>query len=385
MQHPADLLNPARDATSEWDAKPFLQKVTDIVPSVIYIYNQRSQSNEYSNRSIGEALGFSALEVKQMGAEVLGRLCHPDDLSKIAVHFSNIANLRDGAVADIEYRARHKDGHWVWLLSRDAVFQRGPENQVLRHIGVATDITAQKKAEERALSEQLKSQTVNDELRAFSYAMSHDMTSPSHTLQLLLGELVEYHGMSLSADARELAEMALLTAQQLSALVADVKGYTSLIGTQSDLQEVALNAVFTTVLSDLRDGIARSKAQISIANLPVVRGDPAQLRLMFHHLMENAIKFHNPEATPKVSVTYAATADVNKVAITLKDNGVGIATRDQDKMFGIFKRLNPDIDDIGSGLGLAICRRIAANHGDAISVCSQPGTGAAFTVRLPLS
>ena len=46
MQHPADLLNPARDATSEWDAKPFLQKVTDIVPSVIYIYNQRSQSND---------------------------------------------------------------------------------------------------------------------------------------------------------------------------------------------------------------------------------------------------------------------------------------------------------------------------------------------------
>ena len=54
-------------------------------------------------------------------------------------------------------------------------------------------------------------------------------------------------------------------------------------------------------------------------------------------------------------------------------------------MFGVFKRLKAGTDVTGSGLGLAICRRVAANHGDAISVCSQPGAGAAFTVRLNLS
>ncbi|CAN0590051.1 unnamed protein product, partial [Ectocarpus sp. 12 AP-2014] len=57
--------------TYDWDAAPFLEKVLGIVPSVIYVFNQESQSNEYSNRSLGSVLGFTPSEVKEMGQALL--------------------------------------------------------------------------------------------------------------------------------------------------------------------------------------------------------------------------------------------------------------------------------------------------------------------------
>ena len=72
---------------SSWDTLTFLRKVTEIVPSVIYIFNQHTQSNEYANRSVGEALGYSTEEIQHMGANLLPALCHPDDLQKIATQF----------------------------------------------------------------------------------------------------------------------------------------------------------------------------------------------------------------------------------------------------------------------------------------------------------
>tara|TARA_R110002110_G_scaffold106423_4_gene266791 strand:- start:5367 stop:6527 length:1161 start_codon:yes stop_codon:yes gene_type:complete len=386
MMRPAkNLLDQTLDSAPGWNAKPFLQKVTDIVPSVIYVYNQRTQSNEYSNRSLGEALGFSSLEIKQMGAEMLARLCHPDDMPRIGAHFEHIATLADGHVADVEYRARHKNGNWVWLLSRDAVFQRDPDGAVSRHIGVAADITRQKEAEQRALAEQLKAEAANEELRSFSYAMSHDMKSPSNTLEMLLTELLASDDAALSDDAQELAELALTTARQMSKLVADVREYTALIGAQSDLQDVALDAVLFDVLSDLQISIRQSRAEVTVETLPAVRGDPAQLRLMFRNLVENAIRFHPPGTQPKVSVIGAPDIEVGKVAITVRDNGLGIDPRDQGSIFNVFKRLNPNGDYPGSGLGLPICRRIAATHGGKVDVTSQVGSGAAFTVRIPLA
>ena len=368
---------------SHWDAAPFLKKVTDIVPSIIYIFNQTTQSNEYSNRSLGESLGYSAEEVREMGAMLMPTLCHPDDLERVGKHFAALREARDGEVLQVEYRVQHKNGDWVWLLSHDTVFDRDPTGRVVRHIGVASDITAQKTAEERARAEHLKSQTINDELRTFSYAMSHDMKAPSNTLNLLLTELLETHRDTLDPDAIELTELALGTVAHMGNLVDDVLNYTRVINQDFKLTTVPLNALLGHVEQELGGVIRHQGGILDIGELPSVAADATQLRIYFHALIENAMKFHKPETFPRVSVTAALTDDLKGYDITVCDDGIGIEASKHEQVFKVFKRLNTAPGHSGTGLGLAICRRIAANHGSTINLVSAPAQGAAFTIRLP--
>ena len=158
-----------------WEAKPFLEKVTGIVPGIIYVFNQQTQSNEYTNRSLGAALGYSSDEIQVLGAEFMPRLCHPEDLPKMFAYFEGLRQMKDGEVSQLEYRIKHKKGGWVWLLSHDTIFERDEAGAVLRHIGVAADITAQKEAEERALAEKRAADAANEELRSFAYSVCHDL------------------------------------------------------------------------------------------------------------------------------------------------------------------------------------------------------------------
>ncbi|MGZ2258611.1 ATP-binding protein [Roseobacter sp. A03A-229] len=137
-------------STEDWDAASFLEKVLGVVPGVIYVFNQKTQSSEYTNRSLGDMLGYTGAEAQAMGEALIPTLTHPDDLPRVSAHFSALQQLQDGEIRMVEYRMQHKDGRWVWLVSHDAVFDRADDGTVLRHIGIATDITEQKAQEARA-------------------------------------------------------------------------------------------------------------------------------------------------------------------------------------------------------------------------------------------
>lgn len=383
MSDSAETLTTPR-GEPRWATKPFLRKVTDIVPSVIYVYNQRTQSNEYSNRSLGEALGYSPAEVVALGAEMIPRLCHRDDLPLVIRHFERICALPDGHVATCVYRMQHKAGRWVWLLSHDTVFQRDDEGAVLRHLGVATDITAEKEAEQRARQEHSKAEDLSQELRAFAYATSHDMISPTNTLQLLLGEVLDSHAAALPADARTLIEMAVHTARQMTAVASDTMAYTDLIGQNAERLPVPLDEVLAPLVAERRMAVARENGSLTVQPLPVVLGDRAQLSCYFAALLDNALRFRRETAPPEIVVEAVANVDGRHADITVRDNGIGIAPEDQGAVFTIFKRVAATSQMPGTGMGLAICQRIALNHSTRIQLVSCLGRGAAFSMRLPL-
>lgn len=368
-----------------WDAAPFLKKVTEVAPGIIYIFNQHTQSNEYSNRSLGATLGYSIEEVRQMGAAMFPMLCHPDDLPVIGTHFERLKTLGNEEIARTEYRMRHKNGDYVWLLSHDTVFDRAMDGSVLRHIGLASDITKQKHAEEKAIEEKLRATTTNDELRAFSYSMSHDMKSPSNTLNLLLTELIESHGSTLDPDAANLVDMALATVTRMGQLIDDVLNYTRVIDRDLEVGKVVLNTLIAEILADLRAHTHSNRHEITVENLPDIQADQMQMRILFQNLIENALKFHAADKPAQVRISAAEGPDLKKCRITVEDNGIGIHPTKHEQIFTIFKRLNSNMDFSGSGLGLAVCRRIAANHGATITLASEPGQGAAFSVNLDLA
>ena len=114
-----------------------------------------------------------------------------------------------------------------------------------------------------------------------------------------------------------------------------------------------------------------------------VAGDRARLRQVVDNLLANA-RVHTPPGTP-VHVTVAAEGD--HVAVTVADEGPGLAEADRARVFERFWRVDPGRARSrgGSGLGLAIVASLVVAHGGTVEVHSEPGRGAAFTVRLPRS
>ncbi|MEM7521682.1 MAG: ATP-binding protein [Pseudomonadota bacterium] len=377
--------DPEASAKTPWEAARFLKQVMSTAPNLIYVFNQETQSNEYSNRSVGRFLGYNEQEVLAFGAALIPELCHPSDLPIVISHFERIKSIKDGITLQLEYRMRHKQGHWVWLLSNDTVFERDAAGKVLRHLGTATNISAQKAAEEEAQREHLKACSTNDELRAFSYSISHDLKAPSSTVMLILNELLESQGDALDADGRHLVTMALGTAKRMAGLVDDVLSYTQMVDQAHQPEEVDLAAMVSDVVIDLTASIRAENASINICDLPIVLADRRQMRVLFQNLLANAIKFHRPGENPVVRVTADTLPHLKQVEITVADNGIGIDPTKHQQIFQVFKRLNGLSDYEGTGLGLAICRRIASNHGTAIILNSQPNEGAAFSIRLPLT
>ena len=128
-------------------------------------------------------------------------------------------------------------------------------------------------------------------------------------------------------------------------------------------------------------GRSRSPARaIDRDPLPTVTADRPQMVRLLQNLIGNAIKFRGDE-TPRIHLS-AARRD-GGWAISVRDNGIGIAETDRERIFGMFQRLHTAGEIPGTGVGLAVCRRIAEGHGGTLSVESTPGAGSTFTLTLP--
>ena len=111
-----------------------------------------------------------------------------------------------------------------------------------------------------------------------------------------------------------------------------------------------------------------------------MQADPQLLTVVFHRLVDNALKFGRPGVRPRVDIRPAHDEQTWRVRIT--DNGVGVPASNREKVFGMFHRLHGEERYPGVGAGLAICRRIARRHGGEIRFVNQD-EGACVELALP--
>jgi len=219
------------------------------------------------------------------------------------------------------------------------------------------------------------------EQRDFTYAISHDLKSPLNTLRLILNELVESGDAAADDLSRELISMGRATLGRADTLIEDMLGYTRSIDHEFTPEPVDLAELADGIRADLRAEIERTGAHVEIGPLPIVPGQPTQLRMLLQNLIANALKFVRPGDSPQVKVT--ATSTEGTVELQVSDEGIGIAPENQARVFELFQRLHVEKDYTGSGLGLSLCRQVVANHGGEIEIRSRPGEGTTFVVRLP--
>lgn len=221
----------------------------------------------------------------------------------------------------------------------------------------------------------------NEGLQQFLRISSHDLREPINTIAQFTALLESDHGGALTTEGRRYVGIVHSSAQRMRGLLDDVMEMVKAQSLQREsLTAVPLDAVMQKVRQSLEASIRASEGSLQVGELPVVRGHPEMLTLLFAHLVENGFKFVAAGTRPAVSVT--ATLGHNEVLVEVRDNGIGIGAQDLPRLFKPFSRLNLRREYEGSGLGLALCQQVALVHGGGITVESEPGAGSRFIVQL---
>lgn len=245
-------------------------------------------------------------------------------------------------------------------------------------------------------------ETRNKELKNFAYITSHDLRAPLINVQGFSGELA----ISCSKLQRLIEEdmtdayaikqevMPLVSEEipeSLSFISAGVEKMQRLLDgllTVSRVDSVNLN-ITTVNMTEVADQIVdfmqyqikTNEVSVTVGNLPDCLGDEDQINQVFSNILSNALKYRSPDRKGTIHISGCVQKGLSVYSI--EDNGIGIAPEHQEKVFEVFRRVNPSGSESGEGLGLAIVRRILDRHDGRIWLKSQVGKGTTFFVALP--
>ncbi|MEM7798611.1 MAG: CheR family methyltransferase, partial [Chloroflexota bacterium] len=130
-------------------------------PVMIFIYDVVERANIFCSEGSIDVLGYTPEEIRAYGRSFMQELVYSEDQSRIRGEVDQLDNEADGTVLDKRFRMRHKDGHWIWVLSREMVYKRDEEGNLVQFVGAAIDITEEMTAQIRV--HELESEL--DELR----------------------------------------------------------------------------------------------------------------------------------------------------------------------------------------------------------------------------
>jgi len=220
----------------------------------------------------------------------------------------------------------------------------------------------------------------NAELTRFADAAGHDLSEPLRTMRGLAELLEHRHAAALDDEGRELVGHILSAGARGEALVQAILAYARVGGEQAIADEpVDAAACVADVVRSLGERIADSGATVSVADLPVVRGDADLLGQLFQNLLSNALRFRADDAPPRIDI--GATPEGTRWRFRVADNGIGVAPEDRERIFELFTRLRPSAYP-GTGTGLAVSRRIVERHGGQIHVEDNQPAGSVFSFTL---
>lgn len=230
-----------------------------------------------------------------------------------------------------------------------------------------------------------KLEEANGEYQQFAYSASHDLQAPLRSIAGFAELLQEDHADQLDTEGREYLGIIKDSTDRMQALIRGLLALSRLSNTL-DLKPITdTRRLVDTALANLQADIRDSKAEIEIGELPAAHADADQIAQLFQNLIGNAIKYQHPAATPRITISGERAGD--QCHFRIRDNGIGIDPRYQDRIFSIFQRLHTADEYEGAGIGLALCAKIVQRHGGRIWVESVAGEGSCFhfTLAMPQS
>lgn len=233
----------------------------------------------------------------------------------------------------------------------------------------------------------------NKSLEEFTLIASHDLQEP-------LRKIAFYTERFSNRESTNLKEASLLDIQRLLSsvhrmqnLITDLLAYSRISPQNTHFSVLNVNQILHELEVELSDEIRRNEATIEISNLPTVEGDENQIRSLFRHLIQNAIKYRQAEVSPHIHIygkllnnpsnQPSDSLETPTVEIQVQDNGIGFDEKYLDRIFKVFQKLHNQTEFPGTGVGLATCKKIVELHSGKITAGSQSGKGSTFIVTLP--
>lgn len=255
-----------------------------------------------------------------------------------------------------------------------------------------------------ALSHALREKNLEVEL--FVYSVSHDLRSPLVNLQGFREELsratkevqslVEDSGIDparltrlreiLTADIGSALRFINAAVDRVSSIIDALLKLSRAGRVQYAFEKVDLKVIVNRVVESTQGSIRKKGANVEVGELPSVFGDPTAIGQIFGNVLTNALQYLDPERPGKVSIFDCSVteASTGEAVIAIKDNGLGIPTESQKKLFLAFQRFHPGSGS-GEGVGLALSRRMISRMGGRIWVTSTEGKGSCFFLSFPTS
>ncbi len=276
----------------------------------------------------------------------------------------------------------------VLVVAREGKGERWTGSESAAALGVGHDLgrallSTRAHERERQLIEELR--RLDEYRRQLIATVSHELRNP---LVVIAGHVEMLESVpDLPPDAEASLRALGRGSARLAAVVDDLLLLSQTSSPASSIVRVPveLDAVLAEVVED--EAIRAEKHGVELRTLPrmgrvVVPGVREELRGLLVNLVSNAIKYSRAGGCVHVSVE----AHAGEAVFTCADNGLGISTEDQERLFTeFFRSTNPEaLQRPGTGLGLAIAAQIVTRHGGRIDVESELGIGTTFRVTLPV-
>jgi len=219
------------------------------------------------------------------------------------------------------------------------------------------------------------------ELEGFSYSVSHDMRAPLRAMQSFASFLVDEYATKLDEQGVHYLQQIMRSAVRLDSLIQDVLSYSKILHAKLPIETVELDRLVRDIVQAFPNG-QPIKPDIQIkGRLPNVQGNEALLAQCVSNLLSNAAKFVSPGTAPRIEVS-AETMKDSSIRVWFKDNGIGIAPENHDRIFRLFERIHPTSEYEGTGIGLTIVRKAVERMGAQLGFDSEFGKGSNFWIQL---
>ncbi|MDM8555184.1 ATP-binding protein [Desulfococcaceae bacterium HSG7] len=268
-------------------------------------------------------------------------------------------------------------------------------------ISIWRDVTDFKRTQAKLRQYAQELEQANKEVKQFAYIISHDLRAPlvnikgfSAELRYSLDEInsvmesalphlneaqKESVNTALEEDIPEAFDFINSSVNRMDGFINSLLKLSRLGRHELKPVQVDLRAVVEAVLKDIAHQIEERKAKVTIGTLPLVIADQTAIEQIIGNLLNNAVKYWEPERPLELEIT--SETSQNETVIHIRDNGRGIAEDDMDKVFAPFRRAGEE-NVPGDGMGLAYVQTMVRRHGGRIKCASEFGAGTTFTFTI---
>jgi two-component system, chemotaxis family, CheB/CheR fusion protein len=278
--------------------------------------------------------------------------------------------LLTGEVITKEIQAT--DGKWFQVMTMP--YLRKGNNQTDGAIITFNDITELKQIQKQLAESNENLKAINTDLDNFVYTASHDLLNPINNIEHLI-YFIKEKGQGLDKETKEYIKMLSKSVGKFREVIKEMSAIGKIESEMLQVENIDFSEMIAEILESLQWKISSEKASVQtfleVENLTFSKKN---CRSMVYNLINNALKFKDPNRNPEIIITTKDLADYTLLSV--KDNGMGIGKNELNSIFKIYKKLNTDTE--GQGLGLFLIKKIIDASGGKVEVESEVGKGTEF-------